>query len=208
MEGLYWKYETFLKRHASRLGALPGANGSIFAMRVDAYKPLTEDRGDDFELPVMAIIDGYRSILVEEAESREAPSKSILSEFRRKIRITHQMIPSSFMLFWRALVKGRILLAFELLSHKILRYMIPVFQFTLFISNLLLVPFGWFYVVLFVIHMGFYTLAVLGYLAERSGRHPSKIMQVPYYFTMVNIACLVSIVKWATGQKVGWEKNR
>ncbi len=208
MEGLYWKYETFLKRQASRLGALPGANGSIFAMRIEAYKPLTDTRGDDFELPVMAMIDGYKSILVEEAESREAPSTDFLSEYRRKVRITGQMIPSAFLLHWKALLRGRLLLAFELFSHKILRYLIPFFQITLLLSNILLAGYGIFYLVLLVIHIAFYLLAGLGFVMERTGKHPPKIFQIPLYFTMVNIASLVSIIRCATGQKVHWERNR
>jgi biofilm PGA synthesis N-glycosyltransferase PgaC len=208
MEGLYWKYETFLKRQASRLGALPGANGSIFAMRIEAYKPLTDNRGDDFELPVMAMIDGYKSILIEEAESREAPSTDFQSEYRRKVRITGQMIPSAFMLHWKALARGRLLLAFELFSHKILRYIIPFFQIILLFSNILLARYGILYIVLLAIHIAFYLLAGLGFMMERTGKHSPKIYQVPLYFTMVNIASLVSIIRCTTGQKVNWERNR
>jgi len=208
MEVLYWKYEAFIKRQASRIGSLPGANGSIFAIRIEAYEPLSEDRGDDFELPVQAIIKGYRSILVEDAESYEAPSRDFTSEYRRKVRITGQMIPSTWMLLGRALSRGRMLIAFQLLSHKLLRYFVPVLQILLLLSTGMLCATGVMYLVVFILQLIFYLFAVIGLIMDRAGRQPPKVFQIPLYFTMVNVASLVSIIRTATGQRVHWERNR
>ncbi len=208
MEGLYWRYETFLKRMSSRLGTLPGANGSIFALRLSAYHPLSKTRGDDYELPVMGIINGYKAILVEDADSREAPSPSFSSEYRRKLRITGQMIPSGLMLFWKALGRGRILIAFQLLSHKLLRYSIPFFQILLLVSSLLLWDAALFYRFAFIAQALFYTLAFTGYMIERAGSRPPRAFQIPLYFTMVNIASLMSIIRVTAGREIRWERNR
>jgi cellulose synthase/poly-beta-1,6-N-acetylglucosamine synthase-like glycosyltransferase len=208
MEGLYWRYERLLKRLSSRLGALPGANGSIFALRMEAYKPLTETRGDDLELAVQAIIEGYRSILVEEARSYEPPSPDFLTEYRRKVRITGQMIPSALMLFGRAVASRRALLAFELFSHKLLRYLVPFYQMALLASAGLLWNTALFYRIAFLIQVGFYLLAVVGLVLERAGSRPPKLLHLPVYFTLVNTASFVSILRVATGQRVYWERNR
>jgi len=208
MEGLYWRYEAFLKRLSSRLGILPGANGSIFAMRLDAYEPLSETRGDDFELPVQAILKGYRSILIEDAVSRELPSPDFLTEYRRKLRIIGTMIPSATMLFGRALGRGRLLLAFELLSHKLLRYLVPFYQIALLLSAGLLWNNALFYRIAFLLQVVFYLLAAIGFMLERAGSRPPKPLQIPLYFTMVNFASFVSIFLAAAGRPVNWERNR
>jgi len=208
MEGLYWRYEVFLKRMSSRLGSLPGGIGSIFALRLDAYEPLCETRGDDFELPVQAIIKGYRSILVEEAASSEPPSADFLTEYRRKLRIMGMMIPSAVMLFGRALARGRLLLTFQLLSHKLLRYLVPFYQIALLVSAAALWKTGLLYQVTLAVQIFFYGLALLGFALERAGHHPPRPLQIPLYFTMVNLASLVSIFRVITRQPVHWEKNR
>ena len=208
MEDLYWKYETMLKRLSSRLGSLPGGVGSIFAVRLDAYHPISEKRGDDFELPVQAIIDGWRAVLIEDCRSYEAPSHDFITEYRRKLRITGQMIPSALMLWWRALTRGRHLMAFQLFSHKLLRYLVPFYQILLLVISGLLWSTAPFYQVAFLVQVIFYTLAALGYFVERAGMKPPKILHVPLYFTMVNMASFVSIIRTATGQQVTWERNR
>lgn len=208
MEGLYWKYETFLKRLSSRLGTLPGANGSIFAVRLEAYHPLSETRGDDFELPVMAIIDGYRSILMEDARSYEAPSGNFTAEYRRKMRITGQMLPSTMMLWWRSILKGRGLISFQLFSHKLLRYFVPFYQIFLLASAGFLITFSTFYAAVFAFQVLFYLLAALGLLIEKAGSHPPKLFQIPLYFTMVNAASFISIIRITFRQKIHWERNR
>lgn len=208
MEGLYWKYETLLKRFSSRLGTLPGANGSIFAVRLDAYNPLTQNRGDDFELPVMAIIGGYRSILEEKARSFEPPSDNFSAEYRRKMRITGQMFPSTVMLWWKALTKGRMLIAFQLFSHKLLRYFVPIYQILLLASAGFLWNHSPFYAIVFCLQVLFYALATLGLVFEKNGSRPPKLLQIPLYFTMVNLASLMSIIRLTLGRKIYWERNR
>jgi len=208
MEELYWKYEVLLKRLSSRLGSLPGAIGSIFALRLEAYRPLSEARGDDFELPVQAVIDGYRSILVEDADSRESPSTDFMTEYRRKLRITGQMIPSAVMLFWRALTRGRGMIAFQLLSHKLLRYLVPLYLLLVLLSSILLWNASVIYQAALLVQAVFYLLAALGFAVERAGTSPPKLLQIPLYFTMVNIASLVSMIRGIAGRPVRWERNR
>jgi len=208
MEGLYWKYEAFIKRMSSRIGRLPGANGSIFAMRTEAYKPLSKTRGDDFELPVQALIDGHRSILIEDAKSFESPSDDFTSEYRRKLRIIGQMIPSTFILLGRSVARARFMLAFQLLSHKLLRYLVPILQILLLLSSAFLVAQNSFYIVIFILQILFYVLAITGLFIEHSGKEPTKIFRVPLYFTMVNTASLIGILMLITGRKFRWERNR
>jgi cellulose synthase/poly-beta-1,6-N-acetylglucosamine synthase-like glycosyltransferase len=208
MEGLYWRYEAAIKRMSSRLGSLPGANGSIFALRLDVYDPISETRGDDLELPVQAVIKGYRSILVGDAVSIEPPSPDFLTEYRRKLRITATMIPSAGLLFRRSLAKGRGLIAFQLFSHKLLRYLVPFLQIALLLSAGLLWNYSLFYRIAFGLQVFFYLLAAIGFALERLGSRPPKPLQVPLYFTMVNLASLVGLFRAAAGQPVVWERNR
>ncbi|MFH1676114.1 MAG: glycosyltransferase family 2 protein, partial [bacterium] len=205
---LYWKYETLLKKLSGRLGTLPGGAGAIFALRLDAYEPLTEFRGDDFELPVMAIIKGFRSVFIEDALSFEPPSPDLLTEFRRKKRIVGIMVPSGFALFGKALMRGRFLLAFQLLSHKILRWLVPFFMIALLLCSILLWNAGIFWRIAFLVQVIFYILAISGWAYENVGKAPPKVFRLPFYFTMVNVAGLMGFLRAIGGKPIKWERNR
>jgi len=208
MEGLYWKYETLIKRLSGRLGTLPGGAGAIFALRLMAYEPLSEFRGDDFELPVMAIIKGFRSVFIEDALSFEPPSPDLMTEFRRKKRIVGIMVPSGFALFGKALFKGRSLLAFQLLSHKILRWLVPFFMIAILLCSALLWNTGLTWQIAFIVQIVFYILALAGWVFENNGKITPKVFRLPFYFTMVNFAGLIGFLQAIGGKPVKWERNR
>lgn len=208
MEGLYWKYEFLIKKLSSRLGNLPGAVGGMYAIRIELYKALSETQGDDFELPIMVILQGYKSIMREDAICWEPPSPSFGVEYRRKIRIVSRKLPSAIKLFNIALRRRKIIIAFELLSHKILRYSVPIYQIVLLMSSLLLWNYSVFYAWALVLQVIFYLFAATGYIIEKSGGKPSKPFQIPLYFTMVNLASLVSMYNIITKKPVVWARNR
>jgi hypothetical protein len=97
---------------------------------------------------------------------------------------------------------------FQLFSHKILRYLVPLYQILLLLSSAALWNYAPFYLIAFFLQMFFYALAATGFLVERAGFTPHKVLQVPLYFTMVNLACLVSMVRLALGHQITWERNR
>lgn len=208
-EGIYWRYEIFLKKMLSRLLLLGGgANGSIFAMRKDLYRPINEFRGDDLELSARVEIDGWGVILEPEAISYEKVSETSGQEFRRKVRLASWNLKSTSFLFVEALMKGRFLTAWILLSHRLLRYISPLWLISIFISNTLLISSSFFRFLLFL-QVAFYLLAFLGFLKDRRGISLRPHFLIPFYFCMVNCAASLAIIKTVLKKtEILWEKNR
>ncbi len=207
-EGLYWGMEQILKRASSRLFSLPGANGSLFAVRRRCYRPIAEDRGDDFEIPIRCILDGYGSVLEPEAISVEEATSGFAQEYRRKVRIINWMLRSALILVAEALARGRWLLAFQLLSHKINRWAVPLWLAGLFSSNLLLLDRGAFFQAAAAAQAGFYAVALTFLAYDRAVSPLRGWLGVPAYFIVVNAASLVGIVTCLLGREVTWHKTR
>jgi len=204
----YWFYENFLRKVSS--GAVAG---SIFAMRREAYCPLSKYRGDDFELAINAAINGYRITYDEEAVSFEEVSETTGHEFKRKVRIASWNLESAFMLLMQALRAKRLFIAFKICSHRILRWLIPLFLIALFVSNLILYlgQYDSFNVTLvFYSQCAMYALALICYICDRFfGLKLSGGIWIPYYFCMVNYAALVGICKILFRKtEILWEVKR
>ena len=138
-DGLYWKYETFLKRCEGRLGALLGANGAIYAIRRELYVPIpAETIIDDFVIPLLAKLRSGCAIVYDcDAVAREETPPDVSSEFHRRARIGAGGF-QSIALLWRLLDPRRGWVAFTFLSHKVLRWLCPFFLIGLLASNLFL----------------------------------------------------------------------
>ena len=206
-EGFYWRHETGIKKLESRLHSLLGANGSIFAIRRDLYLPMTRDRGDDFELPIRIAINGYGVILEPEAVSWEKASKTTRDELRRTVRIIAWNMKSCLMLLRECFQKGKVLLVFQLISHKLLRWLFPVFATGLLITNIFL-P-GVFFRILLVLQMVFYAAAGIGCILDVSRNTVPKLLLVPYYFCLMHYAAITGVCRLMCGkQKSVWKKVR
>jgi cellulose synthase/poly-beta-1,6-N-acetylglucosamine synthase-like glycosyltransferase len=207
-EGVYWKYEVFLKKLESKIFSLLGANGSIYALRKELYSPLSEYRGDDFDLPIRVAQQGYGVVWESEAISEEEVYPETIKEFKRKVVIIGWHFLGALILLRNSLKKYQPLLVFQLISHKILRWLIGFFLVFIFLSNILLLD-NLFYVILFIGQIIFYSLAIFGYLLDISGRKLNKLVNLAYYFCMVNFAALLGVTKGILGkQKPIWEKVR
>jgi len=207
-EGLYWKYENFLKRQESKIQSLLGTNGSIFALRKELYSPLSEYRGGDFDLPIKIAQQGYGIIWEPEAISQEEVSSTSKEEFKRKIRIISWTWKSALILLKDSFKRFQNLLVFQLVSHKILRWLIGFFLIFIFLSNIFLLD-KFLYLLLFILQIVFYSLAIFGYFQDKKARRLNKLVNLVYYFCMVNLACLIGVTGGIFGkQKPTWEKVR
>jgi len=207
-EGTYWKYEVLLKRLESKIQSVLGANGSIYAIRKKLYSPLSEYWGDDFGLPIRILQQGYKVIWEPEAVSEEEVYPETIKQFNRKIVIVGWHFKGAFILLKDSIRKFQLLLVFQLISHKILRWFIPLFLILIFLSSIFLLN-NIFYLVLFISQLLFYFLALIGYLKEKRKKKINQIINLVYYFCMVNLATLIGMIKGLFGlQKTTWEKVR
>lgn len=206
-DGLYWKYETFLKRCEGRLGALLGANGAIYAIRRDLYTPIPpETIVDDFVIPLVAKLRTGCSIIYDcTAVALEETPSDVGSEFHRRSRIGAGGFQSLGML-WRLLNPRRGWVAFTFLSHKILRWLCPFFLIGALASNLLLCERP-FYRDCLLAQIGFYLASLLMSFA------PTRIrllrpLRLTAMFTSMNVALLVGFWRWLSGRQKGvWRRT-
>ena len=206
-EGIYWKYEMGLKNLESRLFSLLGANGSIFAIRKELYFPIAPDRGDDFELPIKISQNGYGVVLEPEAISWENSSSTSNEEFKRKVRIIAWNMKSCLLLLRECFFKKKTLLVFQLISHKFLRWLFPIFAMGLLVTNIFLVE--TFFRILLVMQVLFYTAAGFGYVIDVRGNKVPRLLIVPYYFCLIHGAAIAGLYHLiCSDQKTVWGKVR
>lgn len=207
-EGLYWKYESALKRLESELGSVVGGDGAIYAIRRKNYEPMPADALSDFVNPLQIVRAGYRCVYEPAARSYEKAADTFNKEFRRKVRIVNRA--------WRATMRLKELLnpfrhggfALKLISHKLLRWLMPVLLLVLLVVNLLILGNGWIYVLVLAGQLAFYLLAVGGYLMRNAALIPAAL-SVPYYFCLVNVASARGIIDVMRGETyTTWATSR
>ncbi len=193
-EDAYWNFEVKMKMNESAIGSVVGGDGAIYAIRRKLFKPLEPDDINDFVNPIQIILQGYRGVFNPRAVCYEEPSPSFLKEYWRKRRIVNRS--------WRGLWKNASVLnpfktgiyAWEIFSHKLLRWLGGVFCVTLFFSNRALIGQGLFYDAVFVGQVVFHLTALLGYFLDKKNKKAGFLINLPYYFDMVNLASLQGII--------------
>ncbi len=190
-ESTYWRYEQMLKALGSRLGAVLGATGAVFAVRKSLYDSPVPSRADDFETAVSTRIKGFSCVYNANAVAAE-PTPNDSSQYHRLVRIVSWMIGSAFSLLWKALKAGRVGLAVQLAVHKILRWNMGVFAIMASIAGIALGFLDSFSNTFFLSVMVFNMLAFAGWLLKNS--MPSAL-RLPYFFWLMCIASLTGIFK-------------
>lgn len=203
-ESAYWKYEKWIKRLCSRLGAVLGATGAVFSLRRESFIPLSEDRADDFELAVMARIAGYDCIFAPGAVAME-PAPNDRAQYRRLVRIVSWMSTSCMRLMCKAVSAGRPLVALQLFVHKVLRWKTGFMVLAMTAAaGLLWHP--WPYAAAFSLLMLFHLAAAAGALSR--GGLPGKLL-FPYYFWLMNSASMEGLLRALARRPVEtWERRK
>ena len=206
-DGLYWKYETFLKGCEGRLGALLGANGGIYALRRSAFVPLPPDTiVDDFVLPLAARLRTGCGITFDPtAVAREETPARLGAEFHRRARIGAGGFQSAARL-WRLLDPRQGWVAFTFLSHKILRWLCPFFLLGMLAANLVLAGDPVFLGVLAAQVVFYAVSAVMAFIPVRA--RVLKPLLLTTMFTGMNLALLIGFGRWLTGAQGGaWRRT-
>lgn len=215
-EGIYWKYESKLKSWDAELYSVVGAAGELFALRTELFRPVESDTIlDDFIISLRIAMNGYTIQYDPEAYAIENPSANIREELKRKIRIAAGGIQSVVRL--KALLNpfryG--ILSFQYISHRVLRWTLaPLFLPIIFLLNLaLILPYGLFdftslYTWIFWFQILFYLAALTGwYLAGKKIK--VKVLYIPYYFFIMNLAVYLGFFRYINKQQsVTWERAK
>lgn len=209
-EGLYWKYESTLKKMDSEMRTVVGAAGELISFRTELVEDLEEDTIlDDFMQSMRIALKGYRVIYEPEAYAMETASADVKEELKRKVRICAGGWQSMSRLLPAFNVFRHPLLTFLYTSHRVLRWSIAAFVLPIiFILNIFLANRGGIYVFLLIAQIIFYVLALLGWYLQ-SKKMKVKLLFVPFYFTLMNYAVFAGFFRWLRGtQKATWERAR
>ena len=188
-EGIYWKYESLLKKLDSQLNTTVGAAGELFAIRTHLFETMEADTLlDDFMLSMRIVLKGYKIEYCSNAYAVEGGSANISEEKKRKVRISAGGIQSIIRFRELLNVFKYPLLSFQYISHRVLRWSVtPVCLFILLPLNgaLVLMEGGIFYSLTMSLQFLFYSAALLGkYYSDRQIKN--KYFYVPYYFLFMN----------------------
>lgn len=190
-DGLYWKYDALLRTWESRAGASwVGVEGGFFAIRKNLLRlDFSNEIAADYAICCRVYEQGYLHIYDSSARISEPPTQDIQSEFRRKIRVIVRGIRALFAFDHLLNPLSHPLFTFQNISHRLLRWLVPVFLILAFVSSALseqaIIR------ILFLVQCVFYLLAAIGgVLAHYNIR--MRIAAVPLYFTAMNSAALVA----------------
>ena len=205
---LFWSYENRIKAAQTRIGTVTGCCGCIYSVRRTLYEPLPADIISDLCEPLKILEKGYRIVFEPEAIAYEETTERTAEEFGMRVRVVTRGIRG--LLYMRKLLNPlrHGFVAFQLISHKVLRWLVPVFALVFLIANIFIAGQHWFYALTLAGQVAFYGIAILGALLERYFV-ASRLLTVPLYFVAVNAAALVAMVKVLAGHRaVTWETIR
>jgi cellulose synthase/poly-beta-1,6-N-acetylglucosamine synthase-like glycosyltransferase len=202
----FWNYENLIKKLQSRIRTITGCCGCIYSVRKTAYTELPADIISDLVQPLQAIKKGYRVVFEDRALAYEETTQSTSEEFAMRVRVVTRAM--------RGLLSVPDLLqpwkfawtAFQLWSHKIMRWMVPLFLIVLLGANLALLEIP-FYRAILGLQLFFYLAAILNMLWPLHRQW--KPLGIPLFFCTLNAAALVSMVEICRGRKyVTWQTVR
>ena len=214
-EGLYWKYESTLKKWDAELYSVVGAAGELFAIRTSLYRHVEKDTIlDDFMISLRVAQDGYTIQYDPEAYAIETASANVKEELKRKIRISAGGIQSIVRLKSLLNVFKYGTLSFQYISHRVLRWSLTPLCLVLLIPvlTMLAIDEGLFsfslYTLFFWLQNLFYAAALLGWFLENRETR-IKILFIPYYFFIMNLSVILGFFRYINNtQSVNWERSK
>ena len=211
-EGLYWKYESQLKRWDSELYSTMGAAGELYAIDTTLVKEVPDEALlDDFMMSMYVVQGGKRIAYSPDAYAQEYGSANLFEESKRKRRIAAGGLQSIWWLRSMLNPLRQPLVTFQYVSHRVLRWSVtPVAMVILLVVNAALALWqgGWFYNVMLILQLLFYLMAFAGWIESRYGRK-NKLLYTAYYFVFMNLNVFRGMVYLSHHGKSGaWEKAK
>jgi cellulose synthase/poly-beta-1,6-N-acetylglucosamine synthase-like glycosyltransferase len=204
----YWNYEKLLKGWESQFGSLIGVSGCLYAVRRDCFVGLAGGLIDDFAVATEMRLQGLRTVYEPEAVCFEETNRRGPDEFRMRVRVIARTLLA--LRHYRAALDPlrHGLFSWQLLSHKVLRYAVPLFLLAAFGAAWALDERSGFYGWAFYGQAAFYLLALLAWGGERLGIRLGPLA-IPFFFVLVNAAPLVALLELVKGDRhVVWEPVR
>jgi cellulose synthase/poly-beta-1,6-N-acetylglucosamine synthase-like glycosyltransferase len=209
-ERLYWRYDTWLKKLESQTGSIVSAHGGLYAIRRVLYRPVADGAvTDDFAISTSVIAQGYRLVFEPDALATEVAVPEAQREFRRRVRLMTRGLRGVFL---RRKLLNPLRYGFYsvvLASHKLARRLVPVSLAVLAVASVAAWSHGPLYQAAAVGQALFYGMASVGYLLRRSRVGRARLLYIPFYYCMANVACSVAWVHALRGRRIEvWQPQR
>jgi cellulose synthase/poly-beta-1,6-N-acetylglucosamine synthase-like glycosyltransferase len=205
-EGLYWRYEAWIKRSESRFYSCLGGNGQILAARRCLVTQIPET-SDDFYIPMRILISaGKRVVFEPRAKARIPAAATLAQELERKIR-THRSSLRNLYYLKDGLKPWKSTIWWQFWSHHVLRLFVPYALLTALLFSAFLWRAGALYHITTIGQCVFYVAAATGCVLTCWGWRP-WILYIPFYFVFANLGVLLAWVGWARGKhSYGWQRT-
>ena len=210
-EGVYWKYESFLKDLDDRLYSEIGAAGELVAVRRELWTPIPAGvLGDDMNMALNMFRKGYINGYCKDAFALEKPSANIAEERKRKVRLGASgfQVTREFRDLLNPFKYG--ILAFQFASHRVIRWVLtPSCIVLLAPVNIALVccGAGLLYTIILGAQAAFYLCVLLGKLLDRKGKQ--SVFHIPYYFIFANFSTFAGLKYYLHFDgNAAWERSK
>jgi len=202
LEGVYWRYEMWVRGQESACSSITAGNGAIYAVQRDAYVEDDPKFGHDFGFPYLMEQAGRRAVYEPNAVAVEKPAAEPEDEYGRKVRTIARAL--GHILTGRIFRPTRPLYMAELISHRVLRYSTGLLHIGLLVSNVALLGRGPFYRVFLALQLGGFGLAAAG-----KARLPIPGARLVYYYYVVTKATVAALVRYLrSGTPQMWDKAK
>ena len=202
-EGLYWRYESFLRLMESHIGVALTASGAIYAIRRECFVPLSPDTlVEDLVVTMNAHNLGYRVVYDPDARATDVAASTVAGEFARRVRIA----TGSFRALG-GLLRGPLdpVTAFAFVSHKLLRWTLPFLLIGMLLTSAALLDSA-LYRTLFVLQVLFYGWGLVGFLFRRRIQGVRYAL-VAYYLLAIHLAFLIGFMRYLSGRgEIEWRQ--
>jgi len=206
-EGLYVRYEMWLRRLESERAGLVGLSGSFFAARREVCADWDLLAPSDFNTALncarrgfIAISDpellGYYPALQDESREYQRKLRTVIRGITGLMRQPQVLNPFRYGLF-----------ALQVWSHKVMRWLVPWFLLLLLVSSIVLAASAWVYALALAGQVAFYLLVIGGVLSRRLREH--ALVKIPYFFAQVNVAIAHASLAFLAGKRITtWQPSK
>lgn len=210
-EGIYWKYESFLKQLDSDFYTIVGAAGELMSYRTSLYKELPKDTLlDDLMQSMQIAVEGYQVVYEKKAWASETASANVGEELKRKVRIAAGVFQSMGRLPKAFNLIGNFKVSFLFISHRVIRWTFaPLALLLIFLINIFLsIKLAGVYTLIMIAQGCFYAMALLGWYLNNK-QIKVKLLFVPYYFFIMNLCMYLGFIRFLRGkQSANWERAK
>jgi glycosyltransferase involved in cell wall biosynthesis len=205
-EGMYWNFDLEIRKLESRISSIVGGNGAIYAIKKGLYVDLPPLLSHDGFMPTKMVLQGATAKYEERAIAFEKASENSDDEFNRKVRMQRGQPWKKYTDIQKFNVFKYGWFSYFYFGHKYVKYLLYILHPMVYITNLLIINEGTFFLLSFIVQSLFYLFSLFGYLLRK--KRKIKLFYFPYHYSLTIVAQMYSIVNTFKGKsKATWEKS-